>query len=81
MNTTYQDNLQDNRITTIEKDLKEIRADFNVLCRHHNDEMGDIKKEMSEVKTNIAWIKWLVQISIGAAVSSAVVGMVNLLGK
>lgn len=37
--------------------------------------------EMGEVKADVKWLRWWVQLSAGAAISSLIIGVINFIVK
>jgi len=68
---SYQEKLngeQDRRIALIEEHI--------VI---YNKEMGDVRKDMAEIKTDIAWLKHFFWIIVAASLGSLVASIFNLI--
>ena len=48
---------------------------IEVLEKH----ISTLNEEMGAIKTDVGWLKWWTQLTAGAAISSLVVGLINLL--
>ena len=66
----YRNQEQDRRLDAIEGSIKVI-----------NEEMGDVKIEMAQIKTDICWLKQHFWIVTTASVSAMIMGLINLLFK
>ena len=70
MDKNYRNNLQDKRLEKIEGHIEVI-----------NGEMGDVKKDLAIVKTDVSWLVRFFWIIAGASVSGLIVGLFNLILK
>jgi hypothetical protein len=70
MTSDYQNKEQDRRIECLENH-------WVVL----NDEFGSIKNSMSEIKTDVCWLKQWFWVVAGASVSGLIVAVINLIIK
>jgi len=58
-NNSYRNNRQDD-------DIREIRGHLSTL----NDEVGDVKIDMAEVKTNVKWLRDNNKFVIGSSITT-----------
>lgn len=66
----YHNQEQDRRLDAIEGSVKVI-----------NEEMGDVKIETVQIKTDVCWLKKHFWIVVTASVSAVIIGLINLLLK
>jgi len=68
--SNYQNNLQDKQIADIRKHTEKM-----------NSELGEVKEDMASLKTDVAWIKKFITISISLSigVGGIAVGIAGLL--
>ena len=69
-NNTYRNESQDKRLDNIEKSVKVI-----------NHELGEVKTELTGIKTDVAWLKKFFFIIAGASLGALITGILTLLFK
>lgn len=67
-NKSYINKEQDRRISAVETHIA-----------NTNREIGDIKIDLAEVKTDVSWLKRYFWIVVAASVGALVTGLINLL--
>jgi len=66
----YRDKEQDRRIEWLEKHYS-----------NFNTEMGSVKQDVSEIKTDVAWLKKFFWVVVAASIGSVIANLFNLLAK
>ena len=70
MKNNYRNNLQDQRLSEIEKHISVI-----------NDELGDIRIKMEMINTDVCWLKKFFWIIASASIGGLIAGILNLFFK
>ena len=78
-NGKYQNTIQDQRMTKLEEDFREVCSNYNHEIGEVRDSIAIVKQDVAQVKTNVDWLMrsyWVVATaSIGALITTIVTFM------
>ncbi len=78
---TYQNKEQDRRIKELKNENKELRVFVNNHITDNTKAMNAFRVEVTEVKTDVGWLKKNYWIVASASIAAGIAGIANILIK